>query len=300
VDGEWEMATRSLIGANGRFFNDGGRETFRRMFLDAAQVCGPNPADENGGLFSLLDPSYVYSFVFQHPDNQIVTKVATPLLFLIRMYEIEGDGRVTEHYPDSAPFQELIKKEGVSVWHPQSVEKSIDGDFASLNKEWSTMERPHREMGLVLCSPISGTRCTYRNPTFELVRHLRGNQPKLQYQYLELRQNGKVGDYLKHFPAAATDFTRYRAQVHLFTKTLHENYLSCFVQKTKPLKEFSGQFKPHMWALHEKYRTELREKKEHISFSVCVAYVNTMPPARLLFSLNWHTRANRNETLHPV
>ena len=162
------------------------------------------------------------------------------------------------------------------------------------------MDRSHREMGLILYSPITGTRCVYRNPTFELVRHLRGNQPKLQYQYLELRQKGKVGDYLKHFPAAVSDFTKYREQVHLFTKTLHENYLSCFVQKTKPLKEFSGQFKPHMWALHEKYRTELREKKEYVSFPVCMVYVNTMPPARLLFALNWHTRSNRTETLHPV
>ena len=293
VEGEWEMATRSLIGANGRFFNDGGCETFRKMFLDAAKACGPDQTSENGGVFALLNPAYSYSFVFQHPDNQIVTKVSRPSLYLVRVYECEADGRVTEYYTGSLQSNDVCRPACTSmVDRPAPIEKGSHTEFGEVQRAWASMERPHAEMGLVVYSPLTGGRCTYRNPTYEMVRHLRGNQPKLQYQYLELRTQGKVGEYLQHFPAAAQDFARYREQLHLFTKTLHDNYVGCFVKKDKQLREYSPQFKPHMWALHEKYRTELREKKHYVSLSVCVDYVNCLPASKLMFALNWHVREN--------
>jgi hypothetical protein len=37
------------------------------------------------------------------------------------------------------------------------------------------------------------------------VRHLRGNQPKLQYQYLCLRHSGKLPEFLKFYPEIIQD-----------------------------------------------------------------------------------------------
>ena len=74
-----------------------------------------------------------------------------------------------------------------------------------------------------------------------------------------------------------------------------DNYVGCFVKKDKPLRDYSPQFKPHMWALHEKYMGELREAKKYVSMSVCVEHVNNTPPAKLMFSLNWHVRENNRQ-----
>ena len=52
----------------------------------------------------------------------------------------------------------------------------------------------------VVIKTDDGARYKFRNPNYEHVRHLRGNQPKLQYQYLVLRQSGKVKEYLQYYP----------------------------------------------------------------------------------------------------
>ena len=294
VEGEWEMATRSMVGANGRFFNNGGKETFRSMFLEAAGLSGPGLAgDQGGGLFSLLNPKFVYSFVFQHPHNQIVTAVSSPKLFLIRVYQVNEDSTVTEYYPESEEFCDMVDGlKSCNLHYPIPLSKDEHTDFESLKSEWSTMNKPHTEMGVVIRSPMTGFRAKLRNPTYEMVRHLRGNQPKLQYQYLELRKLGKVEDYLKHFPNAREDFWKYREQMHLFTRTLHANYRDCFVAKSKHLKDFPYQFKPHMYNLHQKYLTQLREQGNHVDFKTVMNYVNELQPAVLLYALNWHLRKN--------
>lgn len=293
VDGEWELATRSLVGANGKFYNEGGKNTFRSMFLDAVRACGP-PSCEEDSFYGLLNPSYCYSFVFQHPDNQIVTAVDTPRLYLIRVYEING-GNVTEYLPSSPEMKDLTYPSIV----PLSVESPLQytnsekyNSLESLKSFWSSLDHSHDIMGVVLVDASRNVRSKIRNPSFEMVRQLRGNQPKLQYQYLALRKEGKVGQYLRYYKQASDQFFMYREQLHNFTRTLHSNYVDCFVKKTQGLKEYSGQYKPHMYALHNMYLEKLREKKEFVSLSVVINYVNELPTPRLMFSLNWHPRLN--------
>ena len=299
VDGEWEIATRSMVGANGRFFNDSGSNTFRAMFYDAMRTCGPaSNLDDNGGMFAMLDPSYSYSFVFQHPENQIVTKVTSPELYLIRMYSIDGMN-VTEYLPDSPEVIQVFRGEGDDgskclIDFPMRFPFT---DYETLVEEWTTINRPHSQMGVVLFSKQYNCRSKIRNPSYEMVRHLRGNQPKLQYQYLELRSRGQVEQYLKHFPKARGEFSKYREQVHLFTTTLYSNYHECFVKKEKGLKEYPYQFKPHMFALHKLFIDNFKNgSKFFVSFSVVKDYVNNLPAAKLLYALNWHTRKNAVES----
>ena len=292
VDGEWEIATRSMIGANGRFYNDGGKSTFRSMFLDAVRLCASNGNDPET-FYTRLDPTLSYSFVFQHPDNQIVTPKTKPELYLVRAYRIEGLC-VTEYLPNSPEVTAITRSDdsNVTVDSPYTYELGHLSDFNGLEAEWQTMNRTHTDMGVVLVNQTNNTRTKLRNPSFEMVRNLRGNQPKLQYQYLSLRKEGKVGQYLRYFKQASDVFSKYRSQLHMFTKTLHENYVSCFVRKDKALKEYPAQFKTHMYALHGMFLSSLRENGDFISMKVVIDYVNELPTARLMYSLNWHPRKN--------
>ena len=49
---------------------------------------------------------------------------------------------------------------------------------------YASMNTPYNILGVVLKNSLTGDRAKIRNPVYEQVRKLRGNQPKLQYQYL--------------------------------------------------------------------------------------------------------------------
>jgi hypothetical protein len=162
--------------------------------------------------------------------------------------------------------------------------------YKDLIETYASMNTSYNIVGFILRNKETNERCKIRNPVYEEVRQLRGNQPKLQYQYLSLRKEGKVGDFLKFYPEHKKDFSTFRDHVHLFTNTLFQNYISCYIRKEKPLLEFPDQYRTHMFALHRKYIDELKEKKMHITNIIVIEYVNVMHPAKLMFCLNFYMR----------
>jgi hypothetical protein len=112
----------------------------------------------------------------------------------------------------------------------------------------------------------------------------------LQFQYLSLRQQGKVKEYLKLHPEHAGAFQKFRDQLHAYTDQLFANYIGCHVKKERPFAEYPAEFKTHMFRLHELYLNELREKKEHITLGKTIAYMNGLPPSHQIYALNYGTR----------
>ena len=70
---------------------------------------------------------------------------------------------------------------------------------------------------------------------------------------------------------------------------LHTNYVTCFIKKQKGLKEFSPQFKSHMYSLHKHYLT-IRESKGYINKNVVINYINNLHPAQIMCVLNYNMR----------
>ena len=85
---DWQLATRSTIGANTQFFvtNETNKTSFRDMFFEACKIANFE--------FNLLDNNLCYSFVLQHPNNRIVTPIDFPKLFFIRAYNINNDTNI--------------------------------------------------------------------------------------------------------------------------------------------------------------------------------------------------------------
>jgi hypothetical protein len=128
-----------------------------------------------------------------------------------------------------------------------------------------------------------GDRTRIRNPVYQDIKYLRGNQPKLFYQYLELRKQNKVKDYLYYFPESVKYFSEFRKILHRFTLTLWQNYISCFIKKEKPLKDYNFQYKIHMYNLHNLYL----ENREPITKSVVIDYINNLDAAQILYAINY-------------
>jgi len=279
LNGAWEIATRNTVGATSSFYKGSSAKTFRDMFLEAAK-------QNNLDLESLIK-SLCYSFVLQHPENRIVVPFKTPQLYLIGVYEIINDDNVYVKVQDPMIFQEYFKTFKNSVKFPEvyKFEK-----YSELIEKYGSMNTSYDVVGVVLYNTVTGERAKIRNPVYEQVRNLRGNQSKLQYQYLSLRKEGKVRNYLQFYPENKKEFSAFRDQVHLFTNTLFSNYVSCYIKKQKPLREFSDQYKTHMFNIHQKFMNELREKNLFVTNTVVQKYVNELQPSLLMYCLNFHMR----------
>lgn len=285
IPGGWQIASRSTVGCEVAFYHNKASasnsnntmKTFHTMFMEACQAC-------NLSLQS-LDPQICYSFVLQHPDNRIVVPFNKPQLYLVDLFYIDNDNMKV--FPISLND---IKATGIaqvtSIKFPEIYNITETNGY----EQYCSPNTDYRIMGVVIKNQLTGERCKLRNPVYEEIRRLKGNQPKLQYQYLLLRQQGKVGDFLKFYPENKKEFSSFRDQIHLFTETLYRYYVSCYINKESPLANYPSQFKTHMFNLHQLYLTTLKEKKEIINNAIVINYVNSLHPSKLMFSLNFHMR----------
>ena len=284
--GCWQISTRNTVGAEVSFYK-WSKKTFNQMFLEACMY--------NNLIIQTLNPNYCYSFVLQHPENRIVGPIKHPQLFLVAVYEInqkEDDISVTDININN------VKNGG--LWHLTGIrfpETYGFNSYSELIEQFASPNTPYNILGIVIKNTETGERTKFRNPIYEEVRQLRGNQPKLQYQYLCLRHSGKLPEFLKYYPESKAEMSKFREQVHMFTNTLHQNYISCYVKKEKPLKEYSNQYRTHMFKLHEVFINELRPQHLFVTNTVVINYVNKLHPSLLMYCLNYHMRKKMIDTI---
>jgi len=304
----WEIATRSNIGGEICFFMEEGfkkENTFKYMFNEVCENIGFNIKD--------LNKSYVYSFVMQHPRNRIVKIIKNMKLYLVDVYEINNKTINSISTQDMSIF-------GIpdnTVNNLQRVYLESNDDLQKCKDSYASMNTPYDIVGVVIKNKL-GERYKYRNPNYEHVRQLRGNQPKLQFQYLNLRQiprdndystMGKITEYLKYYPEHKVLFNNFRNIIHKYTAELFENYIRCYIKKEKELKHFPEKFRTHMYALHhELYLKKLMPEKKYINKNIVIEYFNTLHPAKQMFVMNYDVRKNyidvekeeSNQPLSPI
>jgi hypothetical protein len=266
----WEISTRSTVGGASSFYKS---KTFNDMFVEALIHCNLN--------MNQLDTNYCYSFVLQHPDNRIVIEIKTIQLYLVGVYSIDNtpnDVKVMSHRPqDTFDFStNTVKLPEMYEWV----------GYDELIKKYASHNTPYNCQGFVVYNTQTGERTKVRNPNYESVRRLRGNQPKLQYQYLTLRKQGAVGDFLKFYPEYKNDLAKYREQVHAFTNILYNGYVSCYIKKERPLKEYPENYRTHMYLIHQQYITKLKDSGGKVTRRIVQDFVNEMHPSLLMHSLN--------------
>lgn len=283
----WEIATRSSVGGGNCFFMENGfkeENTFKYMFNEVCDNIGLRLED--------LNKKYVYSFVMQHPRNRIVKIIKEMSLYLVEVYEIVDNNTVLT-VPINKNELGYLKQFGIAENIVRTLERMPIVDDAGLNQckeALASMNTPYDKVGLVVKNK-NGDRYKFRNPTYEHVRQLRGNQPKLQYQYIHLRQTGNVAEYLQYYKEHKRPFIDFRNNIHDYTNQLFSNYIRCYIKKEKELKSFPAKFKTHMFAIHhELYLKILMPEKKYVNKEVVINYFNSLHPAKQMFALNHDTR----------
>ena len=280
--GDWELATRGNIGGRCKFYQYAPK-TFRAMFLEAMISLGLE--------FESLDQTKSYSFVLQHPDNRIVVPFQEKQLILTNIYSFDTFTVCQED-------DEFVKQEALRLncGFPNALNEIISSPCNSMDaivNHFNTMTEDYRIVGAMFIDPQTGMRTKIRNPTYEYVRYLKGNSPKIQFQYYNLRKLGKVHEFLHYYPEMRVKFSEFRRDLHNWTNALLSNYSACYIKKSAPLKTFPYPFRPHMFRLHQIYLDKLREERSYVSRNVVIDYVNNLESPRLMFSINYNY--NKNE-----
>ena len=141
-------------------------------------------------------------------------------------------------------------------------------------------------MGVNLFNKSTGERTKIRNPCFEELKKLRGNQAKLEFHYHSLRKDGKVDEFLDFFPEHREDFCMFECKRINFVHELYDHYQKCYMQREQPLRNYGNQFKNHMYAIHEDYL----KNRTYTTLDVVDSYVNQLPEALLMGSINYDFR----------
>jgi len=283
----WKIATRNTVGAEVSFYK-WSKKTFNQMFFEA---CEKNNCNINH-----LNSNYCWSFVLQHPENRIVVPFKQPHLYLVGVYKINQDEEEINVMEYNIPEheKEQWRLSGINIKFPKRYEFS---NYSELIEKFASGNTSYDILGIIVKNTETGERTKFRNPIYEEVKHLRGNQPKMQYQYLCLRHSGKLPQFLKYYPETKEEMTKYRKQVHMFTENLHKNYVACYVKKEKQLCLYPPQYRTHMFKLHEHFMTNLRPNGLHISNSEVIKYVNNMHPSLLMYCLNYNMRKRMIDTI---
>lgn len=285
---EWEIATRSAVGGNVSFFRntvDSNNKTFRHMFLEAISY-NEKDADEKD-FFTSLDAvprDICLTFVLQHPENRIVVPFSMPKIYLVKAYKLEEDYTI----------KEVALTQTLPSWvkYPEKYSYSSENIEQILNS--GIVNEHYTFVGLMIYGNHNATgkrvRTKIRNAKYEYVRELRGNQPKLQYRYLMLRNEKKVSEYLTFYPEHNTLFIYYQKQIDVFTYTLYKQYISCYIYKQKPLGLYSQQYRTHMYKLHELYLTD---RNMTIKLNRVVDYINQLHPTLFMHSINYQYKGQK-------
>tara|TARA_B100000902_G_scaffold397642_1_gene462055 strand:+ start:5761 stop:6960 length:1200 start_codon:yes stop_codon:yes gene_type:complete len=275
---DWEITTRSNIGAKCSY--KPGGETFRTLFLNTLNKQNIELED--------FDKNFCYTFVLQHKLNRIVCPIKDNKVILVDVIKCGNNGKIYRWKRDVfyKMIHNIVKNENIIV-----------PERWKLNMMWASKNldnAPYFFMGYVFYEE-DGTRCKMRNQNYEYVRHLKGNNPKIQYRYYHLRNNNLVKEYLQFYPEDRKTFSELRNNLHKYTKNLYQSYITCYIKKEKPLKEYDYKYKTHMYYLHELYKNELKNKGFYINMNEVIKYINGLEPPRLMHVINADVYRNEKD-----
>jgi hypothetical protein len=142
--------------------------------------------------------------------------------------------------------------------------------------------------GVIFVDKETGFCYKKRNPKYESVKKRKGMEQKLLAQYLQLRKDHGIDEYLKYHPQHSRAFRQFRDRLHEYTQRLYDAYIEHYVKKdAKPLKEYDRELKTHMYKMHyDVYLATMKEAGAFITKHTVINYVNQLAAAQQLACLN--------------
>ena len=282
----------AAAGAVATFQKLGVQEVLRRRICEVLSLLP-------GGLDG-VPKQYCYSLVVQHPKNQIVNVITVPKLYLVAVYSVTANEAGAGAGVDVIRIDRDIFSVnfGGSVSHMPvgltciAAEGGADGGGHTVEdycRMYASLETRSVSLpGVVFVDKDTGFCYKKRNPKYESVKKRKGVEQKLMAQYLQLRKDRGIDEYLKYHPQHSRAFRQFRDRLHDYTQRLYDAYIAHYVKKeVKPLKEYDRELKTHMYKLHyDIYLATMKEAGVFVTKHTVINYVNQLAAAQQLACLN--------------
>jgi hypothetical protein len=297
-----DVTVPAAAAAAGSFQKLSVQEVLRRRICDVLSLLP-------GGLDG-IPKQYCYSLVVQHPKNQIVNVVTVPKLYLVAVYNVMERGAGAGADVIRIDRDIFSANFGGSVSHMPVGLSCIAGEDGEDCGEVTATFTPHtvedycrmyassetRSVslpGVVFVDKDTGFCYKKRNPKYESVKKRKGMEQKLMAQYLQLRKDHGIDEYLKYHPQHSRAFRQFRDRLHDYTQRLYDAYIAHYVKKdVKPLKEYDRELKTHMYKLHyDIYLATMKEAGSFVTKHTVINYVNQLAAAQQFACLNTATGA---------
>ena len=301
---KWLISTRSAIGGQYFYFRnqyyqdkyDESRQiSFYDMFMEALQTDKTEDLNDLS-IMNLFDKTHSYSFVLQHPDNHIVVPIERPKLYLVAIHKIEKENDIQVcKYVDKSKFHEF---EFVSILNGiidiPIVYTDTDSYQDNIDK-YSSIQSSANNVGIIFYHKKLGVRTKYLCDRYVTMKTLRGNNPNIQFQYICLRQTGKVEQFLEYFPRYKKLFYNFYKQYRGFMKNVHTSYINCYIKKTG--ERISNKYMPHIFRIHQECFIPymLKGEKKIIKLDDVYRYFDNRNPGEILYALNYDVRNIHDE-----
>ncbi len=216
---DWVISTRTQLGADNHFY---GTRPFHELFWETFAAAGLTKDD--------LCRTITYSWVLQHPEERIVV---APEYGIARLFLVETTGETealakfrTKRYTDLKSLEDLMER--VAAWGKR------------FGAKWQ---------GLVVKTP-DGKRYKFRTAEYNAAHHLRGNQAKRPYTWLERWGEGRLSEYLRLYPEERSDAETTVEGFKTCTQELFELYQKVYRRRELPLGQAPQKYRKLLWDCH--------------------------------------------------
>jgi hypothetical protein len=243
-EGEIEIASRSSFRAGTTFYS---KKSFAVLFQEALG------RDPKGFFADILKPGEFVSCTFTHPEHRTVRQHEFPAAYVTYFGRVQSDGNVQmtclpEEWPERLrPFSPVLSPSSPSLQRFESPEQ-IQTLLANTSTD-ATWQ------GIMFQDAHTSSRWRLRNPSYTLLRDLRGPESDPRRRFLRLRATGKVKDYLSFFREESKVFWSFESALRQATKALNQAYTDVHKLKTKSFQDLPFALRPHVYALHGEYIT---------------------------------------------
>ena len=274
INERWQIHTRSTLNANCRFYSQ--TMTFRDMFYKVAEQTNFD--------FAALDKSHCYTYVLRHSENRIVCSVPVPSIVCVQDAAILSDCLVD----DMTPVPNKLTLQNITTW--EQLRECI--------RDWDIRFR-HNVQGVVV-KARNGQRWKIRTPSYNAVRHMRGNTPRRDFVWLSAWRNNTLYDYLTSFPEEKLQAESTVAQWKRATNEVFHIYTDVFKARTLNKSDIPSKYRPLVYGLHSKFMDELKPAGKSVDWKTTLQYMNERDTAQMLFVINWEKRQAAKQFGTPV